>query len=165
MLAAYGADGTDMNLPAPAVRGLLRERDSLTGMTDRVATTQRAMLELAQLGEAIGEGIESSVGVEYRENSVVIVLFLLSLEGPKRPRAIQRSLHYSSGGTTLLLERMERLGLVSRASGGDATDGRAVVVSLTPKGRRIARRLADAVADAVDGVSGLVRRLAERTPG
>lgn len=120
------------------------------------------MLDLAQLGEAIGTAIETSIGADFRDNAVVIVLFLLRLEGPARPNAVQRTLHYSSGGTTLLLERMEKLGVIARAPAGDTTDRRAVLVSLTPKGARMADRLARTVAGAVDAVPGIVQRLAER---
>ena len=42
-----------------------------------------------------------------------------------------------------MLERLEGLGLVARESGTLYTDRRAVVVHLTPRGRRAARTLLD----------------------
>src|SRR5262245_14642572 len=51
------------------------------------------------------------------------------------PKQVGVSLLFSSGGLTKLLERLESRGLVAREP--DPNDGRGVLVSLTPAGRRL----------------------------
>ena len=58
-----------------------------------------------------------------------------------RPTWLADELRLSPAGTTSMLERLEGLGLAVRESGRLDTDRRAVVVHLTPKGRRAARIL------------------------
>jgi DNA-binding MarR family transcriptional regulator len=56
-----------------------------------------------------------------------------------RPTWLADELRLSPAGTTSMLERLEALGLAVRESGVLDTDRRAVLVHLTPKGRRAAR--------------------------
>jgi DNA-binding MarR family transcriptional regulator len=58
-----------------------------------------------------------------------------------RPTEIAEELALSPAGTTSLLERLEAAGLVVREPGGLAGDRRAVLVHLTPRGRREARTM------------------------
>jgi DNA-binding MarR family transcriptional regulator len=51
------------------------------------------------------------------------------------PKQVGVSLLFSSGGLTKLLERLESRGLIAREP--DPTDGRGVLVSLTPKGKEL----------------------------
>ncbi len=51
------------------------------------------------------------------------------------PKDVGVSLLFSSGGLTKLLERLERRGLVAREP--NPSDGRGVLVSLTPAGKRL----------------------------
>jgi DNA-binding MarR family transcriptional regulator len=51
------------------------------------------------------------------------------------PKDVGVSLLFSSGGLTKLLERLESRGLVAREP--DPTDGRGVLVSLTPEGKEL----------------------------
>lgn len=60
-------------------------------------------------------------------------------QGWARPSWLADELRLSPAGTTSMLERLEALGLAVRESGVLDTDRRAVVVHLTPKGRRAAR--------------------------
>ncbi len=60
-----------------------------------------------------------------------------------RPTWLADELWLSPAGTTSMLERLEGLGLAVRESGVLDTDRRAVVVHLTPRGRRAARVLLD----------------------
>jgi DNA-binding MarR family transcriptional regulator len=56
-----------------------------------------------------------------------------------RPSNLADELELSPAGVTSLLDRLEGLGLVVRESGGVENDLRAVLVYLTPRGRRAAR--------------------------
>jgi DNA-binding MarR family transcriptional regulator len=58
-----------------------------------------------------------------------------------RPSWLADELALSPAGTTSLLERLEVAGLAVREPGALETDRRAVVVHLTPRGRRAARVL------------------------
>ena len=64
-------------------------------------------------------------------------------QGWARPTWLADELRLSPAGTTSMLERLEGLGLAVRESGVLDTDRRAVVVHLTPRGRRAARTLLD----------------------
>jgi DNA-binding MarR family transcriptional regulator len=70
------------------------------------------------------------------------------LDAPSIDR-LRQVLGLTSSGTVRLVDRLEAAGLVRR---GPGTDGRSTVVSLTPAGRRLARRVAAARAAVLDGV-------------
>ncbi|MYU22982.1 MarR family transcriptional regulator [Streptomyces sp. SID8352] len=59
----------------------------------------------------------------------------LSREGPQRLTELARAEGVSQPGTTQLVTRLERAGLVRRSA--DARDGRGVLVGLTPTGRDV----------------------------
>jgi len=61
---------------------------------------------------------------------------------------LRRVLGLTSSGTVRLVDRLEAAGYVTRSPGSDA---RATVVSLTPSGRRAARRVAAARAEVLEG--------------
>jgi DNA-binding MarR family transcriptional regulator len=69
------------------------------------------------------------------------------LDAPTIDR-LRQVLGLTSSGTVRLVDRLEAAGLVRR---GPGSDGRSTVVSLTPAGRRAARRLAAARAAVLDG--------------
>ena len=66
---------------------------------------------------------------------------MILAKGWARPSSLADQLGLSPAGTTSLLERLETAGLAVREAGGLDTDRRAVVVHLTPRGRRAARFL------------------------
>ena len=61
-------------------------------------------------------------------------LLLIRLDGPVRPSTLSAALHLTSGGTTLLLRRLESAGLVRRHRPDHAPDRRAVLVACTRRG-------------------------------
>ena len=65
-----------------------------------------------------------------------LTLVVVAMTGPARPSAIAQVTGLSTGGVTLLLDRLERDGLLQRAYGVDPQDRRAVIASLTDAGRR-----------------------------
>lgn len=64
------------------------------------------------------------------------VVYLALRDG--RPSGLAGHLNLTPAGTTSLLDRLEAQGLVERRSGELASDRRAVLVRLTPRGRRTA---------------------------
>jgi MarR family 2-MHQ and catechol resistance regulon transcriptional repressor len=97
--------------------------------------------------------------------------------GPMRQRLLAEKILRGAANMTVVLDNLEAAGLVRRAA--DATDRRARVVSLTPRGRALVRKLfpdhASDIAQALavltpaeqDLAAGLLRRLgmAPRTGG
>jgi len=61
-------------------------------------------------------------------------LLLVRHDGEVRPSRLGEALHLTSGGTTLLLDRLERAGLVARHRPDHAADRRTVLVTCTPHG-------------------------------
>ena len=74
-----------------------------------------------------------------------LTLVVVAMAGPARPSAIAQVTGLSTGGVTLLLDRLERDGLLQRAYGVDPHDRRAVIASLTEAGRRTLADLDDVV--------------------
>jgi len=74
-----------------------------------------------------------------------LTLVVVAMAGPARPSAIAQVTGLSTGGITLLLDRLERDGLLERAYGVDPHDRRAVIASLTEAGRQTLADLDDAV--------------------
>lgn len=77
------------------------------------------------------------------------VLEALHHLGPMRLCDLQRKILVSSGGTTLVVDRLEDRDLVAR--GPDPDDRRARIVKLTGKGRRLIERIFPEHADEIDG--------------
>lgn len=102
------------------------------------------ILLLGALTGQLEAAITGAVGPELSSRANVATLFYLELEGPRRPGALQEVTSLSSGGVSKLIDRLEAQGLVRRTFGPVDGDRRAVLVQLTPKGRRLARRMADA---------------------
>jgi DNA-binding MarR family transcriptional regulator len=67
----------------------------------------------------------------------LLTLVAVDLAGPTRPTVIAQFTSLSAGGVTILLDRLERDGLVRRDYGLDPKDRRAVAVTLTDTGRGI----------------------------
>jgi DNA-binding MarR family transcriptional regulator len=105
---------------------------------------QRLVLLLGSLTGHLAAAITEAVGPELSSSANVATLFYLDLEGARRPGALQDVTGLSSGGVSKLIDRLEGQGLVRRTFGPVDGDRRAVLVQLTPKGRRLARRMADA---------------------
>ncbi|MEV5323204.1 MarR family winged helix-turn-helix transcriptional regulator [Nonomuraea fastidiosa] len=80
-----------------------------------------------------------------RNTSTLSVLHTLSRKGPMRLTDLTATEQLKQPALTSLVAKLEREGLVSRRP--DPRDGRAVLLSLTPEGRRIVdSRRADRVA-------------------
>ena len=103
-----------------------------------------AFLLLNFLGE-ISRRVSSSYGTWLRSYSIdfseYVVLWALRLLEPRSPSVsdLRSRVVMSSGGIALALNRLDTKRLVRRKP--SAQDGRAVIVHLTPKGRRLIDQL------------------------
>lgn len=100
------------------------------------------VLQVAGLMSAAGAAYARDLEPRMRAVEGVDRFALMVLaQGWARPTWLADELGLSPAGITSMLERMEAAGLVVRESGGLGSDRRAVVVHLTPRGRRAARTL------------------------
>lgn len=67
------------------------------------------------------------------------VLFVIRSVGPTSPRQVARLSSISTASASSVLNTLERYGMITRSR--DASDGRAVTVSLTDEGERAVREL------------------------
>jgi DNA-binding MarR family transcriptional regulator len=67
------------------------------------------------------------------------ILALLATAGPSRIASLHRGLAHNRSTLTSILDRLEARGLVTRAVGAD--DRRTFVITPTPKGQQIAKRV------------------------
>lgn len=81
-------------------------------------------------------------------NNDIIVLADLSLHGPRRPRSVLEVTGLTSGGLSILLERLETAALVTRSYGAIVDDRRGVLIELTELGRATIAEINDALARA-----------------
>ncbi len=132
--------------------------------TDRTAA-RPDILELVEMMSAAGAAHAREVLpiVTMAGAPEVVDRFALMVlaQGWARPSWLSDELRLSPAGTSSLLERLEAAGLVAREAGALDTDRRAVIVHLTPKGRRTARaqlevfrRHQDALLDALAPTMG-----------
>lgn len=92
----------------------------------------RALLVLAETGIAITPIVRRRSPL-LAENTAMLAALMLWLSGPRRPSALALSLDMTTSGTTKLVQRLEREGLVHKMP--DPTDGRAIEIHLTDAGR------------------------------
>lgn len=109
---------------------------------DRSRERPRSLGEVLDRMTAAGAAYGTDVRAAAAEHGLVetpdrfCVVYLAMRES--RPSLIAEHLHLTPAGTTSLLDRLEALGLVERRTGAWPADRRAVLVRLTPAGRRAA---------------------------
>lgn len=128
-------------------------------MADR-EQVQHLLLLMGCFSASMSSAITQAVGPELSNSATITTLFLLDLEGPRRPGALQEMTGLSSGGVSKLVDRLEAQGLVRRVFGPVDGDRRAVLVQLTPKGRRLSRRIAQIAGKRADEQSQLLKTIA-----
>ena len=120
---------------------------------------ERFLLLMADVGRRVTDAIAGATGeLDLTSNRAVLVLCALDLEGPMRPRSLSGLTGLSSAGTTGLLDRLEALGMISRA-GGVPGDRRGVSIRLTAAGRRMVRKMTAAVDEHLPAMEILVKEL------
>lgn len=103
------------------------------------ATALKLLVVLARAMSSIARHTEAHVTRHDLTGAEFGVLEALYHKGPLLLGELQRSVLVSSGGTTFLMDRLEKRGLVERRP--CATDRRARYAALTPAGRQLMQRI------------------------
>ena len=85
--------------------------------------------------QAVNAALEAH-GLKYQEYAVLATLRVAGAPYKMTPSSLKSRLLFTSGGLSNLLKRLEASGWIARSD--DPEDGRGVLVSLTPKGRKLA---------------------------
>jgi DNA-binding MarR family transcriptional regulator len=109
------------------------------------------MLHVAlQMKSEIERRIQAETGLLLADNEAL--LNLVQRGKPLRMSTIAECLIISKGGTTKVIDRLEAKGLVERSQ--DPADRRALVVEITPKGRKVFAEIQPVVDDAIESYWG-----------
>jgi DNA-binding MarR family transcriptional regulator len=99
----------------------------------------RTLVLLGALGTRISASMTRHLRTDaFTKNIDVMILGELALRGPLRPRDLLDALGMTSSALTRQLDHLELGGLVERSHGRVAGDRRAITLSLTEEGRRVA---------------------------
>jgi len=118
-----------------------------SGVEHAASAESRRQLEAALgiliLLGALGSRISASMTRHLRtdaftKNVDVMILGELALRGPLRPRDLFDAVGMTSSALTRHLDHLEEGGLVERSHGRVAGDRRAITLTLTEEGRRVA---------------------------
>lgn len=137
---AQGSGGAVATAGAPTRRAAEDLRDLLTRSTLAIERHRAAIGRQLALGD-----------------SEMHALACLDQHGELTPGELRARLSLSSGGTTALVQRLERAGHVERR--GHPRDRRSVVISLSPATRELLRSSAEPLVAAIDAAA------AELSPG
>ena len=99
--------------------------------------TSRAMARIALHINTEAEAVFSPFGVTHASFQVLASLYRAGPPYRRSPSRVARGLMLSGAGLTGRMDQLERLGLLQRNR--DRDDRRAVIVELTPAGRRLVR--------------------------
>jgi DNA-binding MarR family transcriptional regulator len=120
----------------------------------------RFFITTIRFGEALGAAYRERVeDPELARNLPVLTLMSLEVSGPLRPSEISAITRLTPGGTTKLLERLERAGLITRAFGEVPDDRRGVVVHMTDQGRHHVAMLVDGLVTHAPTIEQLVAEM------
>jgi DNA-binding MarR family transcriptional regulator len=120
--------------------GMEREVQERAGDLDIDFTAMATVATVFQVANAVRNHMEKDVlGEDGLSWTAYTALFVLWVWGDQESRHLAEECSVSKGTLTGVIGTLARRGLVTR--GGRAGDGRLVVVSLTPAGRRVVRRL------------------------
>lgn len=130
-----------------------------TVASEEIRAAEALVALMGRVGVALSQAFEDVVGPELTGNGPLVTLMVLDIEGPKRPRQLQRATGLTSGGVSKLLLRLEEAELVNREFGQVPGDRRGATVSLTPKGEAAARQVAGLLLERLGEVRELIREL------
>ena len=94
--------------------------------------TLRLLLEVADFGWFLTAETQRARATRVPGNVPILVLCSLALDGSQRPTDLAAATRLTSGRMTQVIDDLERDGLVRRTP--DPTDGRAILVEITPDG-------------------------------
>ncbi len=86
--------------------------------------------------------------------SHILLLDLLAKEGPKRPSAIAERLKVTTGGVTVLTNKLINAGFIEKTQSN--ADRRASQIAITPEGERILNESRDQVTKMIDSMFGML---------
>lgn len=134
---------------------------------DHDARVDRVVALASEMGVIMASSLQQ-VPIAKKAGGPSAVLLLLQLDhtGPMRPTQVARLLGLTTGGATKLVDRLERLGCVTRRA-AEAGDRRAVDVEITVEGRSMAEAARTAVQAEIDSLQQIVvqlHRLLSPTP-
>jgi DNA-binding MarR family transcriptional regulator len=155
-------DNTDLMTQA---LGLLRPkgRAGAARAGGEAATSLELAENLVGLNSRLAVGASRTIKSYGVDNGADrLALTFVEVNGPVRPHVLADALALTTGGVTLLLDRLERRDLVRRAHDAVATDRRAVVVSLTPRGRRAVAGLVAALEPLTEAYSDALAAILSR---
>ena len=119
---------------------------SAGGLTPEPRSPLSVTSRLVQVGEIVLDDLKVVVSDCSLENlNDRAALVLIHDRGPVRPRKLAAALHLTSGGSTLLVDRLVANGLVHRQRPDDAPDRRSVLVACTQRGSEAASAICSAV--------------------
>lgn len=127
----------------------LRDEDAASsggGLTPEPRSPLAVASSFAQVGAIVLDDLRvvlSDYALENLNDRAALVL--IHDRGPVRPSDLAAALHLTSGGSTLLVDRLVANGLVDRQRPDDAPDRRAVLVACTPRGSKAASAICSAV--------------------
>lgn len=120
------------------------------------ASAWRLLMATVELGEAMaGSIVKRSGDTSLAFNAPLAVITELALRGPRRPSQLAAFTGLTSGGVTKLIDRMEEAGVVTRTTGLVKRDQRAVMVTLTDKGKAFAHAIAEGVLEQITLIRSL----------
>jgi DNA-binding MarR family transcriptional regulator len=121
---------------------------------------QEVLVLLGRFGQSISAALAQQLGaLDLTGNAPVLVVCELALRGPLRPTQLQEVAGLTSGGMTKQLDRLEELGLIERSYGKLKGDRRACTVTLTPRGRRAAATMSEAIRGETESIRALLAEL------
>ena len=120
-------------------------------LAERLARSFREALASAIL---FNQRVADDVGINLRD---LQVLHLLQLHGPSTPRDLARWACVTTGGMTVVLDRLEKDGYVRRAA--NPADRRSCIVHLIPESLR---KLEGVYASKADLLAGVIDRYNDR---
>jgi DNA-binding MarR family transcriptional regulator len=150
------------------------QRFAPTGIEARPVGPMALFTHLARTSlflEALQDECLAPLGISFGDFAVLRVLEEEGPRGAMSPSRLAEIVVRTTGGMTKTVDRLERLGLVTRTP--DPSDRRGVLVRLTAKGRRRCDKASDAYtvgrhrlleqldADEVETIDAALRRLLE----
>lgn len=84
----------------------------------------------------------------------ILILDLLSKEGPKRPSVIAERLRVTTGGITVLTNKLIKSGLIEKTQ--NSTDRRVAQIAITEKGEKILEQSRAQISTMVDNMFGML---------
>lgn len=84
----------------------------------------------------------------------ILILDLLSKEGPKRPSVLAERLRVTTGGITVLTNKLIKSGLIEKTQ--NSTDRRVTQIAITDKGEKVLEQSRTQISTMVDSMFGML---------